>query len=204
MAGHSKYLCITGGDRCFIVHPSDTAVALTAFNATVDLVGPGGSRTLLLEDFFIGPDQNLLRENVLAAGEIVIEIHIPSQAHTTEDGTPVHRRSCYLKAGERESGDFALASVAACLTLSGPDSPPEPGASIQHAGIMLGGVAPVPYPAREVEEYLQGRPVTEVDPSLAAELALPSARPMTDNGYKVTLARNLVKRAISELLAVPR
>ena len=204
LAGNSKYLWITGGDRCFIVHPSDTAVALTAFNATVDLVGPGGSRTLPLEDFFIGPDQNLFRENVLGAGEIVIAIHIPSPPHTVEDGSPLHCRSCYLKAEERESGDFALASVAACLTLSGPDSPFDPAASIQHAGIILGGVSPVPYRAREVEEYLQGRPVTEVDPSYAAGLALPSARPMAGNGYKVTLARNLVKRAISQILAVPQ
>ena len=200
LTGNSKYLCVTGGDRCFIVHPSDTAVALTALNATVELVGPAGARTLLLEDFFAGPDRDLTKETVLEAGEIVTSVHVPNPSNGDGGGAAAPPMSLYLKAGERESGDFALASVAAVLTLKGPDPVPGPEAVIRNAGIVLGGVAPVPHRAREVEEYLLGRPAGAVDAAFAAGLALPSAKPMAGNAYKVTLARNLVKRAIEHLL----
>jgi xanthine dehydrogenase YagS FAD-binding subunit len=203
LAGNSKYLCITGGDRCFIVHPSDTAVALTAFDASVDLVGPAGRRTMPLEEYFVGPGKNLLRENVLREDEILTAVNIPHPAGVAESGSGTEHRSCYLKAGERESGDFALVSVATALTLSGVDrAGANQGGYITKAAIVMGGVAPVPYRVGEVEEYLRGRYIDEIDPTYAAGLALPSARPMADNGYKVTLARNLVRRAVNQLSTV--
>ena len=207
LAGNSKYLCITGGDRCFIVHPSDTAVALTAYDASVDLVGPAGRRTVPLEEYFVGPGTNLLRENVLREDEILTAVNIPHPAGVAGSGSGmepgIEHRSCYLKAGERESGDFALVSVAAALTLSGVDrAGANRGAHITKAAIVMAGVAPVPYRAGEVEEYLRGRYIDEIYPTYAAGLALPSARPMADNGYKVTLARNLVRRAVNQLSTV--
>ena len=203
LAGNSKYLCITGGDRCFIVHPSDTAVALTAFDASVDLVGPDGRRTVPLEEYFVGPGKNLLRENVLREDEVLTSVNIPHPDGVAESGSGTEHRSCYLKAGERESGDFALVSVAAGLTLSGVDrAGANRGAYIAKAAIVMGGVAPTPYRAGEVEEYLRDRCIDEIDPTYAAGLALPAARPMADNGYKVTLARNLVRRAVNQLLTV--
>jgi xanthine dehydrogenase YagS FAD-binding subunit len=102
------------------------------------------------------------------------------------------QRSLYLKARERESCDFALVSVAAVINVEGD--------VIRHAAVSLGGVAPVPYRAGLVDQYLQGKPVAEIDPAHAGSLAIPDARPMADNGYKVTLASNLVKRAIIQLL----
>ena len=203
LAGNSKYLCITGGDRCFIVHPSDTAVALTAFDASVDLVGPAGRRTMPLEEYFVGPGTNLLRENVLREDEILAAVNIPHPAGVDGSGPGTEHRSCYLKAGERESGDFALVSVAAALTLSGVDrAGANRGAHITRAAIVMGGVAPVPYRAGEVEEYLRDRCVDEIDSTYAGGLALPAARPMADNAYKVTLARNLVRRAVNQLSTV--
>ena len=207
LAGNSKYLCITGGDRCFIVHPSDTAVALTALEASVDLVGPAGLRTAPLEEYFVGPGTNLLRENVLREDEILTSVNIPHPAGVASGGSsPGHgteHRSCYLKAGERESGDFALVSVAVAITLSGVDrAAANRGAYITKAAIVMGGVAPVPYRAVEVEGYLRDRSIDEIDATHAAGLALTTARPMADNGYKVTLARNLVRRAVNQLSTV--
>jgi xanthine dehydrogenase YagS FAD-binding subunit len=98
----------------------------------------------------------------------------------------------YLKAREREGGDFALVSAAMVWFLSG--------ASIAHASLVLGGVAPVPYRATQVEQYLIDRPLHEVNPEHAASLALPQATPMPDNAYKVVLASNLVKQAIRLML----
>ena len=198
LAGASKYLCITGGDRCYIVHPSDTAVALVALDASIEIAGPSGVKTLPLEDFFAGPGRDLARENVLGPGELVTRVLLPDpnagDEPTAERGgnSDVPSRSLYLKAREREAGDFALVSVAAGIKLEG--------TIIVRASVVLGGVAPVPYRAREVEEYLRGKEAGHVDPAYAGSLALPDARPMADNAYKVILARNLVKRAVGRLV----
>ena len=198
LAGASKYLCVTGGDRCYIVHPSDTAVALVALNAVVEIAGPSGVRSLPLEDFFAGPGRDLARENVLGPGELVTRVllHLPKSGVEPAgqrggiNGAP--NRSLYLKAREREAGDFALVSVAAAITLEG--------TTLVRVSVVLGGVAPVPYRAREVEEYLRGKDAGLADPAHAGTLALPDARPMADNAYKVVLAKNLVKRAVGRLV----
>ena len=191
LAGNTKYLCVTGGDRCYIVHPSDTAVALSVLEANIEIDGDNGSRTLPIGDFFAGPGADVTKETVLEPGEVATRVILPRPSALGAGGeTP---RSIYLKAREREAGDFALVSVAARLAVSD--------GVIQQAAIALGGVAPVPYRATEVEEYLAGRAVDTVDAAHAGTLSIPDARPMTDNGYKVVMANNLVKQAVARLLA---
>ena len=185
LAGNTRLLCVTGGDRCYIVHPSDTAVALSALDARLETAGPNGGRELAMGQFFAGPGRDMLRENVLESGELITRILLPNDAP---------ERSVYLKVRERESGDFALVSVSAALSLDGD------GSTIRQARIALGGVAPVPYRATEVEDYLTGRPVADVNPAEAGDLALPNATPLPQNGYKLPMARNIVKRAINHLL----
>ena len=185
LAGNTRLLCVTGGDRCYIVHPSDTAVALSALDARLETAGPNGNRELAMGQFFAGPGRDMLRENVLEPGELITRILLPNHAP---------ERSVYLKVRERESGDFALVSVAAALSLD------DDGSTIRQARIALGGVAPVPYRAAEVEDYLTGRPIADVDPAEAAALALPNATPLPQNGYKLPMARNTIKRALALLL----
>ena len=187
LAGNTRLLCVTGGDRCYIVHPSDTAVALSALDARLETEGPNGGRQLEMAEFFAGPGRDVLRENVLEPGELVSRITLPADAP---------ERSVYLKVRERESSDFALVSVAAALTLDGDGA----GAVIRQARIALGGVAPVPYRAAGVEDYLCGRPVLDVDAAEAATFALPDATPLPQNAYKVPMARNIVKRTLGSLL----
>lgn len=191
LVGNTKYLCVTGGDRCYIVHPSDTAVALSVFGASVEIVGAGGSRTLPIGEFFAGPGVDVTRETVLEPGEVVAGVTMPRPSDLGADGQPP--RSLYIKAREREAGDFALVSVAVRLAVSG--------GVVQQAAVALGGVAPVPYRATQVEEYLTGLSVDTVDATHAGTLSIPDARPMTDNGYKVVMANNLVKQGIARLLA---
>ena len=190
LPGNTKYLCVTGGDRCYIVHPSDTAVALSVFDAQVEIAGSDSRRTLPLGDFFISPAVDVTRETVLQPGEILTRVTLPPPAALGAAGQSP--RSVYLKAREREAGDFALVSVAARLAVAD--------GVIQQAAVALGGVAPVPYRAGAVEEYLQGKAAAEVDAAYAGTLALPDARPMTNNGYKVIMANNLVKQAVARLL----
>ncbi len=191
LVGNTKYLCVTGGDRCYIVHPSDTAVALSVFDASIEIAGPGGSRTLPIGQFFAGPGIDVTRETVLEPGEVVTGVTLPRPADLGVDGQPP--RSLYIKAREREAGDFALVSVAVRLAVSG--------GTIRQAAVALGGVAPVPYRATQVEEYLTGSTIDSVDAAHAGTLSIADARPMTDNGYKVVMANNLVKQGIARLLA---
>ena len=187
LAGNTRQLCVTGGDRCYIVHPSDTAVALTALDARVEIAGPSGQRELPIGEFFAGPGRDMLRENVLEPGELVPRILLPNDAP---------ERSVYLKVREREAGDFALVSVAAALSIDGDG----PNATIRQARVALGGVAPIPLRATLVEDQLVGRPIADIDPAEAAALALPNATPLPQNGYKLPMARNTIKRALTLLL----
>ena len=190
LSGPSEYICVIGGDGCYSVHPSDIAVALVALDALIEIAGPAGTRILSIEQYFKGPDVDVTRENVLLPGELVTRVYLQAPV----DPAPLmnQHNSLYLKARERQSGDFALASVAASLTLDRD--------SIRNMPVVLGGVAPVPYRARRVEEYFRGRLLADVDPPHGASLALHGASVMGDNGYKVTVATNLVKRAIIQLL----
>ena len=183
--GVGKYLCITGGDRCFIVHPSDTAVALVALGASVTIASSDGQRALPIAEYFTGPDVDLMRENILRPGELLTAVTLPS--------SPVGQRSVYLKARERESGDFALVSVAAALTVTDRRV-------VTQASVALGGVAPTPYRATGTEEYLRGNTVVEIDAAEAGAVAISDPRPLPDNAYKVPMAANLVNRAIAALL----
>ena len=188
LAGVGKYLCVTGGDRCYIVHPSDTAVALAALDAAVSIAGPSVAiRTMPIADYFTGPDVDVRRENILMPGELLTAITLPPPASG--------QRSVYLKARERESGDFALVSVAASAAISD--------GRVTQAAVALGGVAPTPYRAAAVEEYLRERDIAAINPAAAGALAIPNPRPLPDNAYKVPLAANLVNRAVAAVLAAP-
>ena len=182
--GVGKYLCVTGGDRCFIVHPSDTAVALAALGASVTIASNDGDRAIPIEDYFVGPDVDLTRENILQPGELLTDVVLPAP--------PDGQRSVYLKARERESGDFALVSVAAALTIAN--------GAVAQASIVLGGVAPTPYRGNGTEEYLRGREVADVVPSEAGAFAIADPRPLPDNAYKVPMTANLTARAVANLL----
>ena len=189
LTGETPYLCVTGGDGCYIAHPSDTAVALVALDALIEIAGKSGLRILPIDRFFAGPGRDVMRENILGPGELVTRVYLQTPL---DSSTPQRGSSLYLKARERGGGDFAMASVAAVLSWEG--------ASVRHISVVLGGVAPVPYRAQRVEEYLRGRRAAEVDPVHAASLTLPGATPLAHNGHKVVLACNLVKQAIRRLL----
>ncbi len=186
--GYNKYLAILGAHRCYIVHPSDLAPPLVALGASVEVLGSGGARWLPLEQFFVGPERDLLRENVLDDGEIVRAVRVPAP--------PPGWRGTYLKARERSAGDFPMVSVAAGFAT-------EDGRA-RRARIVLGAVAPVPWRVPAAEAMLEGQPVTAGLAAQVAEQALAGARPMSSNAYKLDVGRALIIRALLAVAAPPR
>ncbi len=182
--GYNRNLAILGRGASVMVHPSDMAPALIAMDAKLESFGPRGRRTMALEDFFAGPNDQQMQEHVLERGEIVSGVWMPKPLPGT--------RSIFLKAQDRTGEDFALASVASSVSVSD--------AVVTRARVILGGVAPTPYRSHEAEEYLVGRPVDEVEPSKVAESVLCHARPLRHNGFKVILAKNLVQHSIETIL----
>src|SRR5262249_20074091 len=146
----------------------------------------GGSKTVAFDHYFIGPREDILRENILQQGDLLTEIHIP----TPKAGTGMS----FIKAQRRgQTYDFALANVATVIT--------KENGKVTDARIVLSGVAPTPYRATKAEEAIKGQ---QVDAKLAADAAakaLADARPMTNNAYKVGLAKTLIIRSILEASA---
>jgi xanthine dehydrogenase YagS FAD-binding subunit len=188
IGGLNRYHSILGGGPSYIVHPSNLAPALIAFGARARIVGPGGERVVELEKFFALPTVDPKRENLLGPGEIIVEVIVPAPA--------ANARSVYLEAREKQSFDWPLVSAAVVLT-SAPG-----GKSVRDARVVMGAVAPVPWRSVEAEAVLRGRVLDEALARAAAEAALKNAQPMSDNAYKVVIAKVIVRRAIMQAAGV--
>src|SRR5437763_13183689 len=181
--GDHRHHAIIGGELCYIVHPSDTATALLALNASAKIAGVNGDKTVKFDDYFIGPRQDVLRENVLTAGEFVTHVTIPNPASGT--------KQAWNKLKDRQVYDFALTSVAVSFTMSGNNW--------NDGRIVVGGVSPVPYRAKVVEDALKGKDIKATAKQAAAQIRT-VARPMSLNAYKVDLAAGLIERTILDAL----
>jgi xanthine dehydrogenase YagS FAD-binding subunit len=178
--GQNKYHCVIGGGPCYIVHPSDLAVALLALDAKVKISSGKKSREIALENFFVLPEDNVLRENILKPGEIVSEIFIPLP--------PTGSHSSYIKIKERGAWDFAVVSLAAVIEKSGN--------KIRSARIAYGGVAPIPWMDKELNKKLKGLIVSEESLKNLAKKVFREAEPLEKNAYKILLGQNLLKRIL--------
>jgi xanthine dehydrogenase YagS FAD-binding subunit len=167
------------------VNPSDLAVALMALDALVHARGPGGERTIRISELYAPPGDTPERETVLEHGELILEVVIPAARFAG--------RSHYLKVRDRESYEFALVSVAACLDFDGPDR------IVRSARIVLGGVAYTPWRVAAAEDVLVGRPLTAEAIAAAGSAAVRGAQPLRDNAFKVPLAERAVVRALTHL-----
>ena len=181
ISGENQYHAIFDNPFCAIVHPSTSATALVALGAEIELTGSdGATRRVALEDFFVGPDADVQRENDLRSGEILTAVLLPPVAGL---------RMKQMKLAQKESFDWPLADVAVVLDL-GPDG------VCRRASIVLGAAAPTPWRAHTAEAVLEGK---IIDASLAAEAgraALDGATPLSGNAYKAPMFEALMKRAI--------
>jgi xanthine dehydrogenase YagS FAD-binding subunit len=185
--GENRMLAILGSsEHCIATHPSDLAVALVALDATLELLGANGARRLVaVADFHRLPGSTPQGETMLAPGEIIVAVHVPSGAAA--------RRSTYLKVRDRASFEFALVSAAVGIDIAG--------GTISRVRVVAGGVAPKPWRLPEVEKALRGQPASDESLRAAAALAGAGANPASQNGFKLVLLRRTVLRALQTVAA---
>jgi xanthine dehydrogenase YagS FAD-binding subunit len=184
VTGDNTYHAIIGGELCYIVHPSDTATALLALNAQAKVVGPAGERMVAFDNYFHGPREDVLTENVLKTNELMTEVTIPTPAAGT--------KMAWTKLKDRQVYDFAVVSVAVAFTV-------DAAGAWTDGRVVLGGVAPVPYRAAVVETALKGQDAKAVAKQAAAQIRT-VARPMSLNAYKVDIAQSLIERTLIQAL----
>jgi xanthine dehydrogenase YagS FAD-binding subunit len=177
---HHIHAILGTSEHCIATHPSDMAVAMMALEATVQLQGPQGQRTVPLQEFYFVPGSTPERENVLMPGELIIFVTLPRLARGT--------RSYYLKRRDRASYEFALASAAVVAQMQGQ--------RMQRMRVALGGIGTKPWRSLEAEQVLEGRDANEQHLRAAAEAALRDARPLHDNAFKVELAKRTLVRTL--------
>lgn len=178
--GDNRYHAILGNDGpAKFVSPSTIVPVLIAYGAKVRMQTPKGQRELPLEKFYVVPKTENDREHDLQPNEIVTEIVIPPA-----EGTKV----AHYEIRQKAAFDWPLAVAAVSLKMDG--------SNVQSARVVLGHVAPTPWLSAEAASSLKGQSVSDASAQKAAEAALSNAKPLTQNAYKVQLARVAVKRAI--------
>jgi xanthine dehydrogenase YagS FAD-binding subunit len=178
--GRNREHAIFGANRCVAVHPSDSVPALIALDAKFVVKGGKGDRVIDAEDYFIGPEHDITRINILQPGDLLSAILIPY----TFEGAKFY----FEKVRDRNVWDFPLMNVASAIKLSGNN--------IQDIRISVNAVSPRPMRLRKVEDAVRGKAATSETGEMAGKLAVEGAVPLQFNAYKVPLMRNLVKRAI--------
>ncbi|MEW5423429.1 xanthine dehydrogenase family protein subunit M [Amorphus sp. 3PC139-8] len=173
-------------EACTAVAPGDWPVALTALDATIEIFGPEGTRTVPIADFYRLPGDTPHREFNIDPGELVTAITVRK--------TPAGRTSTYHKIRDRESYAFALASAAVAIDMDGD--------SVRTAHIALGGVATTPWRARAAERVVTGAPLTPDQALRAGQAAFAEARAGQHNAFKIELGARVIADAL--LIAAQR
>jgi len=185
--GYNRMLAILGTSKdCIATNPSDQNVALTALEATIQIEGVKGKRTVAIGDFYLLPGATPERETVLEPGDVITSVTLPAPRPGT--------KSLYLKLRDRAAYEFALASAAVVMKVNG--------GSIEHARVALGGVGTRPWRSPEAEHALEGQPVSKDTFRAAAEEAMIEAQPQSGNGFKIELAKRCLVRALTMATAM--
>ncbi|HYI94726.1 MAG TPA: xanthine dehydrogenase family protein subunit M [Bryobacteraceae bacterium] len=178
--GENRYHAIFGEGPAYFVSPSSLGPALIALGAKAKLVSTTGTREVDIAKFFVAPANDTSREIALAPNEILTEIVIPAAA--TKNAT--------YEVREKDALDWPLATASVALKMKGD--------AVESAQVVLGHVAATPYVATQAAEMLAGKTITEDVAEAVGKAAVAGAKPLSDNAYKVQLAKVAVKRALLE------
>lgn len=173
-------------DNCIATYPGDFAQALIALDAEVKIAGMDGARTIPFAKLHVAPGDTPQTETTLKPGELIVAFSLPAAQWT--------KRSLYLKVRDRQSYEFALASAAIALDIKD--------GKVNEARIALGGVAALPWRAREAETSLTGKSLDDTTLEKAAEIAFQDAATRPDNKFKVALGKRTMIRALRQAAAM--
>jgi xanthine dehydrogenase YagS FAD-binding subunit len=183
LEGFNRIHAVLGGsDHCVATHPSDMAVALVALDAVVHIMGPQGERRVPIEEFHKLPGNTPHIETAVQNGELITYVTLPKSSFA--------QRSAYVKLRDRASYEFALASAAVAVDLSG--------STIRQVRVALGGVATKPWRSHDAEQALTGAPANADTFRAAAEAVLKSAKALRYNAFKIELAKMALVRALTQ------
>jgi xanthine dehydrogenase YagS FAD-binding subunit len=181
ITGANRMLAILGtSEHCIASNPSDMCVAMAALEATIHVQGTNGARAIAIGDFHLLPGSTPDRETVLEPGDLITHVTLPPPIAAS--------RQIYLKLRDRASYEFALASAAVVITVAG--------GKVSRARVALGGVGTKPWRSPEAEAALTGQPVNQANFRKAAEMALRGAKPQSENGFKIELAKRCLTHAL--------
>lgn len=188
IGGFNRNLAILGtSDQCIASNPSDMNVALMALDAVIHIRSRSGARAVPIADFFRLPGTTPQIETALAPGDLITHVTLPPPARGT--------RSAYLKLRDRASYEFALASAAVVLAM-------DRGGRIARAQFAMGGIATRPWRVADIEAQLMGQKPDKVVFRAAAEAFLHGAKPQSENGFKVELAKRCLVHALSSVAKI--
>jgi xanthine dehydrogenase YagS FAD-binding subunit len=179
--GFNRMMAILGSwEHCIATNPSDMKVALTALEATIHIQNSKGARSVPINEFYLLPGDTPERETVLEPGDLITDITLPAPVPGS--------KSFYLKLRDRASYEFALSSAAVIVKVENN--------RLTHVRVALGGVGTRPWGSREAEQALEGTTVSETSFRAAGEAALKDARPQSQNGFKIELAKRCLTHAL--------
>ena len=179
--GENEYHAIFDNRICCAPHPSNAAPALLAYDAKVEIAGKR-TRTMPISKFFTSPSEGVTKENVLKPNEVLTKV-ILSRASAG-------KHSAYVEVREKQSFDWALCGATAKVDLDG--------SKITGARVVLSAVSTTPERRKDLERMLVDQELSEELLGKVAERAVKGARPLEQNGYKVSLVKATVKRAIRQ------
>ncbi|HYG24528.1 MAG TPA: FAD binding domain-containing protein [Verrucomicrobiae bacterium] len=182
--GENKYHSLFSGNTCISPVVSNLSIALAVLDATVVVFSGGQEKRMTIPEFYAKAWENPLAHNSLNAGDLVVRVEVPVQPS---------QKSAYQQISEKASFDWALVSCSVSATVNG--------RQLSSVRIALGAISPVPHMVKAANDFLQGKTLDEATADEAARLLLARAEPMEHNGYKVPMARALVRRTLMQLIA---
>lgn len=184
--GEHQFHAAFGGYGCVIVHPSDTAPALAALGAGVEVIGLSGRRMIPVGELHMRPEVEVTRETVLEPGEVITAVVVPAPASGLV--------STYRKVRTRQAWDFALAGMALALAFDGE--------VVREASVWLSGAAPVPWHSKPAEAALTGATLGAETVAKAADAVVADADPLPGTRYKIPLFTGLMRERLEHLQAM--
>jgi len=167
------------GNLCNASPAADSVPPMITAGAVANIVGPGGKRSVPVENIVTGPGKTSL-----AKGEIIASFTLPKR--------PPHSGDCYLRLTPRTEMDIAVVGCAVNLTLDG-------AGACTAARVALGAVAPTPLLVKAAADALIGTRVDEAALAKLGEAASAACRPISDKRgtkeYRIKTAAVIARRA---------